>query len=169
MFGAPSGARFGVNRVVFYPRMTAAFPFQNDFLRAYELYTNDGLPQSLYASGRPIYTSPAIRAPDNSAPRVETQLEARYVRFVRLKSITTVGFEIDELEVYGTGFVPEATYETKTLDLGQPRVWGNLRWLEQRAGQETRSQVEVRARCGADDTPDVYYRVLTVGTVLSTV
>ena len=25
-----------MNRVVFYPRMTAAFPFQNDFLRAYE-------------------------------------------------------------------------------------------------------------------------------------
>ncbi len=158
------GARYGVNRVVFYPRMTAAFPFQNDFLRAYELYTNDGLPTSLYASGRPIYTSPAIRVPDNSSPRVEAELEAQFVRFLRLKSITTVGFEIDELEVYGTGFVPEATYVSNVLDLGSPRVWGAVRWVERQAGPTRQSDVQVRLRCGSDDTPDVYYRILTVGT-----
>ncbi|MBW2258020.1 MAG: hypothetical protein JRI25_25930 [Deltaproteobacteria bacterium] len=158
------GARFGVERVVFYPRMSAGFSFDNDFLRAYELYVNDGLPENLFASGRPIYTSPAVREPDNGSARVEARLDAQFVRFVRLKSITTVGFEIDEIEVYGTGFVPEATYESSVLDLGEPRVGGAIRWLVRGAGEPTRSEVEVRVRGGGDDTPDVYYRTLTVGT-----
>ncbi|MFH1568209.1 MAG: FlgD immunoglobulin-like domain containing protein, partial [Gemmatimonadota bacterium] len=157
------GARFGVNRIVFYPRMTPEFPFGNEYLRAFELYVNDGLPRNLYASGQPIYTSPAVREPDNHAVRVEAMLEAQFVRFMRLKSITTVGFEIDEIEVYGTGFVPEASYESAVLDLGEPRVWGVIRWLEQRAGGASQSEVEIRARSGRDNTPDVYYRILKEG------
>ena len=158
------GARFGVERVVFYPRMSAGFSFDNDFLRAYELYVNDGLPENLFASGQPIYTSPAVREPDNGAARVEARLDAQFVRFLRLKSITTVGFEIDEIEVYGTGFVPEATYESSVLDLVEPRVGGAIRWVVRGAGEPTRSEVKVRVRSGGDDTPDVYYRTLTEGT-----
>lgn len=158
------GARFGVDRVVFYPRMTTGFPFQNSFLRAYELYVNDGLPDNLYASGRPIFASPVVRETDNDAPRTEAELEAQFVRFLKLKSITTVGFEIDEIEVYGTGFVPEATYESAVLDLGEPKVWGAIGWLIEGAGEPSRSDVQIRARSGQDDTPDVYYRTLTVGT-----
>ena len=45
------GARFGVDRIVFYPRMTESFPFGHEFMRGYELFLNDGLPQNLYASG----------------------------------------------------------------------------------------------------------------------
>ena len=55
------GARFGVDRIVFYPRMTESFPFGHEFMRGYELFLNDGLPQNLYASGQPIFTSPVQR------------------------------------------------------------------------------------------------------------
>lgn len=158
------GARFGVNRIIFYPRLTPEYPFAGQFLRAFELYVNDGLPQSLYASGQPIYTSPAVRRPDNSEVRVEAHLDAQFVRFLRLKSITTVGFEIDELEVYGTGFVPEARYQTRVIDLGEPRIWGTLRFVSTAAGLQTDSDLEVRMRSGRDRTPDVYYRTLTMGT-----
>ena len=48
------GARFGVDRIVFYPRMTEQFPFVSDYLRGYEIYLNDGQPQNLFASGQPI-------------------------------------------------------------------------------------------------------------------
>ncbi|MEW6749453.1 MAG: FlgD immunoglobulin-like domain containing protein [Candidatus Latescibacterota bacterium] len=158
------GARFGVDRIVFYPRMTDQFPFGTHYLRAFELFVNDGLPQNLYASGRPIYTSPVVRQPDNGQARVEAVLQAQFVRFVRLKSFTTVGFEIDEIEVYGAGFVPEARYESRVLDLGEPRVWGDVGWATARAGGEAESEVAVRARSGGDPTPDVYLRTLTVGT-----
>ncbi len=158
------GARFGVNRIVFYPRNTAAFPFGSNYLRAFELYVNDGLPRSLYASGQPIFTSPAVRRPDNSEATVVASIEPQYVRFLKLKSITTVGFEVDEIEVFGTGFVPEATYQSRVVDLGAPRVWGALHCTTALAGDSTDSQVEIRMRSGSDPTPDTYYRTLLVGT-----
>jgi hypothetical protein len=158
------GARFGVNRIVFYPRKTSEFPFASNYLRAFELYVNDGLPRSLYASGQPIFTSPIVRRPGNSESTVVAAIEPQYVRFLKLKSITTVGFEVDEVEVYGTGFVPEATYQSRVVDLGAPRVWGGFHCTTALAGDSTDSQVEIRMRSGSDPTPDVYYRTLLVGT-----
>lgn len=157
------GARFGLNRILFYPRDTAQFPFGNDFLRAFELYVNDGLPQNLYASGQPIFTSPVVREEDNSDQIVEILIEPQFVRYIELKSISTVGFEIDEIEVYGTGFVPTAAYVSDVLDLGGPVVWGDIEWVERVAGEMGDSEAEVRVRSGSDTTPDIYYRVVQLG------
>lgn len=157
------GARFGVNRILFYPRHTPLFPFGNDFLRGYELFLNDGLPQNLFGSGQPIFTSPVVRDADNSDTTVVADIEPQFVRYIELKSITTLGFEIDEIEVYGTGFVPVASYVSEVLDLGEEVVWGAINWVEQRAGRSGDSRVEVRVRSGRDTTPDIYYRSVALG------
>jgi hypothetical protein len=159
------GARFGVNRIVFYPRMSDAFPFGNDFMRGYELYLNDGLPANLFASGQPNFVSPVRRVPDNSDTVVVTEVEPQFVRYIKLKSIINAGYEIDELEIYGTGFVPEAAYESLPLEMDDESVWGSIRWIEHTAGNAADSGVEVRVRSGADDTPDVYFREILVGGV----
>ncbi|MEC7842911.1 MAG: FlgD immunoglobulin-like domain containing protein [Candidatus Latescibacterota bacterium] len=155
------GARFGVNRIIFYPRMTAAFQFDNDFLRGYELSLNDGL--VLTPSGAPDFGSPEVRDADNREVRVETVIEPQFVRFLEVKSITFVGFEIDEIEVYGTGFVPNARYMSEILDFDDGVMWGGIGWTEIIAGDPTASSMEVRVRSGRDPTPDVYFRILTVG------
>jgi hypothetical protein len=159
------GARFGVNRVLFYPRMTETFPFANDFMRGYELYLNDGLPASLFASGQPNFVSPVSRVPDNSDTVVVTDVDPQFVRFIQLKSIINAGFEIDELEVYGTGFVPEAAYESLPLQMDGASVWGTIHWDERSAGNPDNSAVEVRVRSGSDDSPDAYFREILVGGV----
>lgn len=159
------GARYGVHRIVFYPRLTEQFPFGNDFMRGYELYLNDGLPASLFASGQPSFVSPVRREPGNSDTTVVTEIEPQFVRYLQLKSILNAGFEIDEIEVYGTGFVPEARYESLPLALDGESVWGAIDWVERVAGDPADSGVEVRVRSGSDDTPDAYFRELSVGGV----
>lgn len=161
------GARFGVNRIQFYPRMTSAFPFGNDFMRGYELYINDGQPENLFASGQPNFVSPVSRNTDNADTTVVVEIDAQFVRYLQLKSIINAGFEIDELEIYGTGFVPEASYESNPLALGDESVWGQIRWLEAIAGDPESSSVEVRVRSGSDDSPDVFYREIRVGGVIT--
>ena len=157
------GARFGVDRIAFYPRMTASFPFANEFMRGYELFLNDGLPQNLFASGQPIFTSPVRRDPDNRETRVDAQINPQFVRFLQLKSISTLGFEIDEIEVYGRGFVPMASYVSNVLDLGEEVVWGRIAWGEVAAGNSADSKIEVRVRSGQDTTPDIFFRNANVG------
>ena len=159
------GARFGMDRIVFYPRMTDLFPFGNEFMRGYELFLNDGLPHNLFASGQPIFTSPVLREPDNREVMVDMQIEPQFVRFVELKSISTLGFEVDEIEIYGRGFVPTARYVSNVLDLGQEGVWGAINWTEALTGGAENSKLEVRVRSGMDETPDVYYRSVAVNGV----
>ena len=157
------GARFGVDRIVFYPRMTESFPFGHEFMRGYELFLNDGLPQNLYASGQPIFTSPVQRDPDNREARVDAQINPQFVRFLQLKSISTLGFEVDEIEVYGRGFVPTASYVSNVLDLGEEVVWGRIAWSEVAAGNSADSKIEIRVRSGRDTTPDIFFRDANVG------
>lgn len=156
------GARFGLDRIVFYPRMTDQFPFSSDYLRGYEIFLNDGLAQNLFASGQPIFTSPVLREPDNRQPKVDVGIEAQFVRYLELKSISPLGFEIDEIEVYGRGFVPTARYVSNVLDLGEEVVWGQINWNEVLVGDAGDSKLEVRVRSGNDLTPDRYFRSVSV-------
>ena len=61
------GGLFGVNRVRFYPRNTVfpspTTPFHNDFLRAFELFTNDGS----QTEGGNLIWEPLLLEPDNRA------------------------------------------------------------------------------------------------------
>lgn len=158
------GARFGVNRIRFFPRnappdfLAPAFPFQNDFIRGYELFLNDGS-EKTQAEGRPVLTTFKLE-PQNDEAVVDLRIPPQYVRFIRLKSQTVIGFEIAEFQVFGSGFVPRAEYVSNIFDLGpELALWGKIRWAEEYLGGADLSRVYISTRTGEDDTPLVFNRV----------
>lgn len=156
------GARFPVNRIRFYPRNSVqrspATPFQNDFLRAYELFTNDGV--NLTREGNQIW-DPLVLERDNRNPVVDVQINPpRYVKSIRMKSLTQFDWEIDEFEVYGQGFLPTATYISDIFDASGPATWIRLRWDEETVGDPDFSQIQIRTRTGSDNSPFVFTRTL---------
>ena len=146
----------GVQRVRFYPRNTVAAtprqPYQDDFLRAYELWVNPR--QTNRVSGAPDIL--VIRELENEDPVVNVAVRPQYVQLVKLRSLSEVPFEIDEIEVYGTGYLNRATYQTDLLDLGAPATVGEVRWVEEVVGEAPFSRLTARVRTGLDDTPIVY-------------
>ena len=155
------GTRFGVSRIRFYPRNTVhrspSTPFQDDFLRAFELFVNDGL--NLTQEGFPIWEL-LMENKENRNPVVDVVLDPpQYIRSIRLRSSTPIDFEIDEIEVYGTGFLPTTQYISDLFDL-KLASWGNIRWVEQAVGDPQKSRLLVSTRTGNDETPFVYTRRL---------
>ena len=146
----------GVQRVRFYPRNTVAAtprqPYQDDFLRAYELWVNPRLTNRVSGASDIL----VIRELENEDPVVDVAVRPQYVRLVKLRSLSEVPFEIDEIEVYGTGYMSQATYQTDLIDLGAPATVGEVRWVEEIVGEAPFSRLMARVRTGRDDTPIVY-------------
>ena len=69
-------------------------------------------------------------------------------------------FEIDEIEVFGKGFLSRSQYVSDIFDAGQPAVWGTLRWVEEVLGDSRFSSAQIRTRTGTDTSPFVYTRRL---------
>ena len=156
------GGRFGVSRIRFYPRNTVqrspSTPFHQDFVRAFELYVNDGI--NLTKEGNPIWGEPLSERKENTDPVVDVLLEPpRYVQFFRLKSTSPVDFEIDEIEIFGTGFVPTARYFSDVFDLNLAS-WGKIYWNEHVIGDSSRTRLLISTRTGRDETPFVFTRKL---------
>jgi hypothetical protein len=157
------GARFGVNRFKFFPRNADPaypapnFPFQNDFMRGFEVFVNDGTEQT-QREGVPILQTVAIQT-QNTESVVDILVPPQYVRFVRLKSLTAAGFEIAEFQVFGTGYVPEARYVSNVFDFGDLALLGRLRWVADQQGDPNRSQIQVRTRTGLDSQPVEFNKI----------
>ena len=153
-FGIPTG----IHRVRFYPRNalveTLSTPFHDDFMRGYELWVNER--QTNTAQNAPDLL--IVREARNEEAIVDLPVPPQYVRLVKLRSIAVTPFEIDEIEVYGTGYLSEATYYTDLIDLGGRATVGRARWTERAVGGESFSNVSVRVRTGNDDTPVLYRR-----------
>ncbi len=161
------GGRFGVNRIRFYPRNSGVIdstvkrspstPFHQDYIRGFELFVNDGL--NLTQDGFPVWDLLSENK-DNTDPVVEVILDPpQYIQSFRLKSTSSVDFEIDEIEVFGTGFVPTARYLSDVFDLGLA-AWGNIRWTERVTGDPSLTRLLISTRTGSDATQFVYTRKL---------
>ncbi|MCK4591494.1 MAG: gliding motility-associated C-terminal domain-containing protein, partial [Candidatus Latescibacteria bacterium] len=96
-------------------------------------------------------------------PVVDIGFSLQLVRFIKLRILAPNPFEIAELEVYGEGFVPRASYLSKFIEFQNPVNFGNLTLRVEKWGEETGEGTEVSAvlqvRNGTDDTPLVYYSV----------
>jgi hypothetical protein len=149
-FGSP----IGITRMRFYPRNTVVAtptaPFHNDFLRGYEVWINEHLDS--------FDTPDALMARDarNEDAIVDVAIPAQYARYVKIKSLADQPFEIDEVEVYGTGFLRQGLYYTDMIDLGDRAAVGVVDWVEQAIGTPEFSSLSVRVRTGLDDTPLVF-------------
>lgn len=144
----------GVNRIKFYPRDA----FEDRFMRAYELFVNDGSPESITEDGVLLWQSVA-KEEKNSRSTVEINTSPQYVRYIKLQSNTSLRWEIAELEVYGEGFVPRATYTSEIIDLGGLANFGDLKWS---ARIDPRAGMDLRTRSGKTSDPFIYYKLEVV-------
>ena len=164
-------ALFAVNRIRFFPRNAAPdypaadFPFQNDFLKGYEIFWDDGSPE-LQLNGQPIWPTLVLNG-DNVEAVADLTIPTRFISQLRLKSLTSQPFEIAEFQVFAEGFVPEATYVSSVFDFGNPAMLGNLRWLQASLGDSVISQARIRTRTGIDAEPVEFTRpgVQSIGLV----
>ena len=102
----------GVHRIWFCPRAA----FEDRFMRAYEISVNDGSPENITEEGVLLWQR-VVREDKNDLSTVEVEISPQYVRYIKLQSNTSLRWEIAELEVYGEGFAPEATYISEIIDL----------------------------------------------------
>ena len=151
------GAPFGLDRTKFFPRNADAgypapdFPHQNDLMRGFEIFINDGSPET-QIDGVPDRETVVIETQNDQAV-VDERIQPQYVRHIRLKSLTSQGFEIAEFQVFGTGFVPAARYLSDIFDFNDPALFGTLRWVQEIIGEAGRSSVRIRTRAGDDPQP----------------
>jgi hypothetical protein len=148
----------GIHRIRFYPRNTVVptptLPYQSDFLRGYEVWVN----QTQTSTQTPDLL--VAREPVNEEPVVDLEVPPQYARLVKLRSLATVPFEIDELEIYGTGYLPQATYLSDVIDLGERATVGPVGLSAGAVGDSLFSRLSLRVRTGTDDSPVLYEQIL---------
>ena len=156
------GAPYGLERIVFYP--SSFFP--SDFIRAFEIKVNDGT--ILTDSGNPDWraTPLAYREGLNTRSRTDVRIPLQFVRYMRLTSRTAIGFEIDEIELHGRGYVPTSRYLSDIFDLGEKgALWGRIHWSAEAVGDPSRSGMSVRTRSGVTPSNLVFTRRVSEGTL----
>ena len=146
----------GVHRVRFYPRNTVvetpSAPFQTDFLRGYDLLLN--ITQNSASSPEVL----VARSTENEDPVVDIDVPDQYARFVTVKALSDVPFEIDEIEVYGIGFLQKARYLSDVIDLRESATIGPVDWVEDVIGNPLASSLSVRMRTGNDPLPIRFFQ-----------
>jgi len=147
------GAPFPVNRIRF-------FPDPNDidaFIKAFEVRVNDG--ESYNNINRPEYEL-LRRVEVNRNSTVDIEFAPLQVRFLQLLVLSKTAFNLSEVEVYGQGFVPIASYESTLHSFGSAVNYGRLRLHATRLGDDADAApvAIVQMRTGADETPLSYFR-----------
>jgi len=152
------GRQVPVHRLRFYPRNTVvstpSHPYQDDYLRGYEIFLNDTLTSAV--TGAPDQL--VARSTANRDPIVDLSFSPRYVRLLKLRSLTHQPFEIDELEVYGAGYYGDAEYYSDVIDLGAPSLVSPVRLEAAGVGDRAASSLSLSVRSGRDATPVQYVR-----------
>jgi len=152
------GAAYPVDEIKFYPLLAGAH--QDLYMKGYELYANDGTPETLSEYGDPIYTLLDAMPTNIHAVVDNMNFPAQHMRYVKLRCTSPQSFEIDQLEIRGEGYIREATFTSKILDLGDIANFGRLRG---QVVEEPGAQVSIRTRTGRDKTTMRYYKIGEVG------
>ena len=140
----------GVERIRFYPSPT----FSDKFLKGYEVYINDGSAEMQV--GGVLQWTLMEKVAKNADSTVQVRIPSQYVRHVRIVFTTPLPWEIAELEVYSRGFVPQANYTSKVIDLGELANFGQLKWS---AEEQPRASVRIFTRTGVTPDPLNYYQI----------
>ena len=146
--------------MVFYPTPEG----QDRFVEDFKIYLFDGDPSVLNSPLSNVRSYVLVaEAEDNRSPRVEVTIPTRLAHTVMVvigdphrRERTIRPWEIAELEVYGEGFAPAASYSSRILDLGGVSSLGQVRWRERK---DPGVKVEIRSRSGADADPVRYWRL----------
>jgi hypothetical protein len=71
-----------------------------------------------------------------------------------LYRISPKAVSVGEVEVYGEGYISQASYVGPFIDMGQQAIWGDLRW---RGRQDPEARVLIQSRAGRDQDPNKYW------------
>ena len=173
------GGLFAVDRIRFFTRADN----QENYIELFHVWTNTltieeaGISSvDLCTAGRPdncldfinrahrdlynrkdMYFNALLEVKENTRSTVEVELTGEYIRRVVLfvPSQPTRDWEIAEFEIFAPGYVPNASYRSNILDLGQEVALGELRWSGRKDADAT---VNIRSQSGSDADPNIYWR-----------
>ena len=175
------GAPAPIERFVFYaPEGTdgnTGEPYRPNFvLQKFELSGGlDGIAiqREQDGSGHRTLEVPLARSEQNFEPITQVRFPLQYFRFFRFRLL---GDDLEgqflrraaiaEMEVYGRGFVPEATYESRAVDLGREVNFGRVhigvsRWRKEDgivvAAADAPVVASVEIKSGTDDSPQAFF------------
>jgi hypothetical protein len=108
---------------------------------------------------KPGGVAPMERISENTDPEVTVLLEppdGLETRFLQLniRRVTTKAIELAEFEVYGGGFVNQASYASDIIELENLASWGPITWSGR---QDPNARIEIRTRTGTDPQPDIFW------------
>lgn len=176
-FGVP----IPLDRFVFYPpegtESATGEPFRPNFiLKKFELSGSNDAVAIQQEQGEDYHPLEVMLAQvdNNFAAVTEVRFPLQYLRFLRFKAFGegTGNQEIlkrmanAEMEVYGRGFAPQVTYESKAVDLGQDFnvgrvVFGVSRWRREEGelvpAPDARASASAEIKTGRDDTPLAFF------------
>ncbi len=156
-FGAP----LLLERIRFFPRTKH---LTDRFVETFKIGINDGDPLkdgsrqfNIGRRGSELDFDIVYDITENTEAVIDLPLPAEPVRRVLFSAAeNTRGiWEIAELEIYGNGFAPFASYVSNVIDLGALASLGELRWsgrTDQGAG------ITLSMRSGLDADPNIYWR-----------
>jgi hypothetical protein len=84
------------------------------------------------------------------------------LRFSRIDFRTALDYDLAEIEFFGDGFLPEATYVTRPLPLPSATL-GRIFWDEEKLGDPAKSKAVVRVQTGTNQEPQVMFRLNDFG------
>ena len=158
--GLDLGGIMPINRIVFYPTPER----QDRFVENFQIYLFAGDPGLLFSPlGSLQHFELLLANEDNRKPRVELTIPTQLAHTVMIgignpqwRGFPIQPWEIAEIEVYGEGYAPNASYTSRVLDLGEVSSLGQIRWRERK---DRGAQVQIRTRSGADEDPTRYWRL----------
>jgi hypothetical protein len=152
------GGAFPIRLIRMYPTTKH---FDERVLKVFLIGTSDGDPlkegtrdSNFYWRSGPFNFNLRHLMEENTVPLLELDMGGMPARHIFLETI--VGrWEIAEVEIYGGGFAPSATYTSNLIPLGEPGSLGSLTWSGSR---DEGAEVELTMRSGSDDDPNIYWR-----------
>ncbi len=161
------GARFGVDSLSVISRLGK----EDRFIKAFQVFVNDGqeifVPPpgeeelGFWESWFPIIQDwPLLATVERvEEDRVGLRVPVTNVRYVAFNDNISLpdpeGWEIDEFQLWGAGYVLSADYVSEVINLGQESFnLGDIRW---EVSADPGATVEIRTRTGQTAEPNLYF------------
>ena len=153
------GGAFAVHRIRWHASTVPTRPLRGVLHLTVSI--NDGDPRNRDARRRPLLW-PVWGGQANAAEDVDVTFPETTVRYVAVWVDATLvnAFRLDELEVYGGGYVPRGLYTSRIIDFEDIVALGKIGWSGEK---DTGAKVWIRTRSGMDENPNVYWRKVKEG------
>lgn len=148
------GGLFFINRVRIVAAESGLYPDKLDVAADLGVQKKDNV--SGYGAAR-VSGQLVFELPENVQDTIDVRFPTALARSVGLLlyRASPKALHIGEVEVYGEGYAHQASYVGPFIDLGEPAVWGDIRW---RGRKDPRARVWIQSRAGSDGDPNVYWR-----------